>query len=93
MMNEILASGVKSGYVFTYQVTARDEHGFPSGYTVHANPVPRGVKGWNRLKKLLEINHCDHETGRGERHFFTDEGWVTRQEWKRPANKNSLLLG
>jgi len=39
LINETLASGTISGYVFIYQVTARDENHFPTAYVVTAAPL------------------------------------------------------
>ncbi len=47
LIDEVLASGRKSGYVFTYAVAERDEKGFPSAYTINADPVEAGNTGQN----------------------------------------------
>lgn len=39
LIDEKLASGAKSGYVFIYQVTAQDQNHRPSAYTVTATPI------------------------------------------------------
>ncbi len=43
LIDEVLASGGKSRYVFTYRVTANDDKGFPSAYTINADPVDAGM--------------------------------------------------
>lgn len=45
LIDGVLASGRKSGYVFTYEVTARDDKGFPSAYTIHADPIAENSTG------------------------------------------------
>ncbi len=45
LIDEVLASGRKSRYVFTYRVTASDDRGFPSAYTINADPVDAGMRG------------------------------------------------
>ena len=40
-----LASGLRSGYVFTYTVTGMDPDGFPNTYTITADPVKPGNTG------------------------------------------------
>lgn len=45
LIDEVLASGWKSGYVFTYKVMATDDKGFPSAYSIKADPVKPGNTG------------------------------------------------
>ncbi len=47
LIDEVLASGRKSGYVFTYRVTATDDKGFPSAYTINADPADADSTGEN----------------------------------------------
>jgi type IV pilus assembly protein PilA len=49
LIDEILASGQKSGYVFTYTVTEKDENGALTGYTITAEPVQPGNTGQRYL--------------------------------------------
>jgi len=39
LIDEALASGRKSGYVFTYRVVAKDPDGLTCAYTINADPV------------------------------------------------------
>jgi len=39
LIDQPLASGTKSGYVFIYQVSTRDAKHFPSAYTILAEPI------------------------------------------------------
>ncbi len=45
LIDEILASGKKSGYAFTYTVTSTGPKGGIVGYAVHADPVVPGSTG------------------------------------------------
>jgi type IV pilus assembly protein PilA len=45
LIDSLLASGVKSGYSFTYVPTNPDARGFYNGYNVHAAPMNVGVTG------------------------------------------------
>jgi type II secretory pathway pseudopilin PulG len=45
LLDEILASGTKSGYRFTYAAGKVDSDGRINTYTVHANPVTPGETG------------------------------------------------
>ena len=47
LIDEVLAAGTKSGYSFTYAVTARDGNGNPTAYTLNANPINVGTTGQN----------------------------------------------
>ncbi len=75
LLDEVLTSGTKSGYRFTYvagKVSApmvKGETGRIDDYTVHADPVTPGVTG--------------------EKHFFTDESQVIRVEMGKEANRDS----
>jgi hypothetical protein len=40
LVDELLASGHKNGYFFTYRVTVIDHKGFPSAYAINADPDP-----------------------------------------------------
>ncbi len=78
LLDEILTSGTKSGYRFTYvagEVSApmfKGETGRIDTYAVHADPVTPGVTGDN--------------------HYFTDESGVIRMEWQKQANAHSPPL-
>jgi len=45
LLDSVLASGVKSGYNFTYTPKAPDVQGKYTGYTVNADPSQAGVTG------------------------------------------------
>lgn len=41
----VAQTGVKQGFQFAYVVTGTDSQGFPSAYTVNANPITPGSTG------------------------------------------------
>ena len=45
LIDEALASGRKSGYVFIFTVTGKDENGLPNAYTITADPAEPGSTG------------------------------------------------
>ncbi len=45
LIDSVLVTGQKSGYVFTYTVTEKDENGSLTGYTITAEPVQQGNTG------------------------------------------------
>ena len=45
LIDDLLASGAKSGYTFTYTPTLLDSTGRYNGYTVLANPIVAGTTG------------------------------------------------
>jgi type IV pilus assembly protein PilA len=45
LIDSVLASGVKSGYSYTYTVTARDILGQAVGYSITADPISVGATG------------------------------------------------
>ena len=45
LVDSVLATGTKSGYVFTYTAGAADANGNILSYTLIANPVTRGTTG------------------------------------------------
>ena len=47
LIDDLLASGSKSGYTFTYTPTLLDSTGRYNGYTVLANPIIAGTTGQN----------------------------------------------
>jgi len=47
LIDEVLASGHKSGYVFTYTAGEKDSVGRIDAYTVHADPITAGNTGLN----------------------------------------------
>jgi type IV pilus assembly protein PilA len=47
LIDSVLAAGTKSGYSFTYAVTASDGNGNPTAYTLNANPLTVGTTGQN----------------------------------------------
>src|ERR1700694_2354493 len=59
LIDSILSTGVKSGYIFTYTVLATDVSGNAQAYSVTADPITPGTTG--------------------DRHFYTDQSAVIRQ--------------
>lgn len=49
LIDEVLASGRRSGYVFTYTVTEKDANGSLTGYTITAEPAVPGSTGQRYL--------------------------------------------
>jgi type II secretory pathway pseudopilin PulG len=47
LIDEVLASGRKSGYAFTYTAGEKDSEGRIEAYTVHADPITPGSTGLN----------------------------------------------
>jgi prepilin-type N-terminal cleavage/methylation domain-containing protein len=45
LVDDLLANGAKSGYLFTYTPTLLDSTGRYNGYTILANPTEPGVTG------------------------------------------------
>jgi prepilin-type N-terminal cleavage/methylation domain-containing protein len=45
LIDDLLASGAKSGYTFTYSPTLLDSTGLYNGFTVLANPIVAGTTG------------------------------------------------
>ena len=45
LIDEVLVTGLKSGYVFRYTYSAPDEHGASASYTITADPVKPGSTG------------------------------------------------
>lgn len=45
LIDEVLATGRKSGYVFSFAVTGKDGNGFPNAYTITADPAEPGTTG------------------------------------------------
>ena len=45
LIDDLLASGFKSGYAFTYTPTLLDTTGRYNGYSILANPVDVGISG------------------------------------------------
>jgi prepilin-type N-terminal cleavage/methylation domain-containing protein len=45
LIDDLLASGIKSGYTFTYSPTLLDATGRYNGYTFLANPTQAGITG------------------------------------------------
>jgi len=59
LIDDVLANGLKSGYIFTYAVTGTDPLGNPATFTVNADPQSAGYTG--------------------QRHFYTDQSDVIRE--------------
>jgi len=59
LIDEVLASGIKGGYVFTFTALTLDPQGNPSTYSVNADPEAPGTTG--------------------QRHFYTDQSCVIRE--------------
>ncbi len=66
LIDDILASGTRSGYIFTYNVLSTDSNGNVLDYSINVDPVNVGVTG--------------------ERHFYTDQTAVIRQNQMGPAS-------
>lgn len=47
LIDKVLASGTKSGYVFTYSPGEKDAKGLVGTYTIHADPLTPGTTGQN----------------------------------------------
>lgn len=47
LIDRVLASGTKSGYVFTYSPGEKDAKGLVGAYTIHADPIKPGTTGQN----------------------------------------------
>jgi type IV pilus assembly protein PilA len=45
LIDNVLASGLKSGYTFIYAANSPDTHGDFQGYTSHGNPLAPGSSG------------------------------------------------
>ena len=82
LVDNILASGLKSGYRYRYAAVMKD--GVTVAYTVHADPVPQ-TASW--LERLL---HAQPEVS--QRHLFSDESGVIRSELSREAGPQSPPL-
>jgi type IV pilus assembly protein PilA len=59
LIDSVLSSGVKSGFIYTYSVLATDANGNAQAFSVIADPVTPGTTG--------------------DRHFYTDQSAVIRQ--------------
>jgi len=59
LIDSVLSTGVKSGFIFTYTVLAVDVNGNAQAYSVNADPITPGTTG--------------------DRHFYTDQSAVVRQ--------------
>jgi type IV pilus assembly protein PilA len=59
LIDEVLSSGVKSGYIYTYKVLSSDAFGNAMAYSINADPITPGTTG--------------------DRHFYTDQSAVIRQ--------------
>jgi len=49
LIDDVLASGSKSGYVFTYSATDTDGNGTMDTFTVNADPATPGVTGYRHF--------------------------------------------
>ena len=59
LIDLVLSSGVKSGFIYTYTVLATDANGNAQAFSVTADPITPGTTG--------------------DRHFYTDQSAVIRQ--------------
>jgi len=73
LIDDILASGVKSGYAFTYSAAAPVSGALVPSYQLMADPVTPGYTG--------------------NRHFFTDDSGVIRQNLSSPATVSDIPIG
>jgi serine/threonine-protein kinase len=98
-IDEALASGTKSGYVFTYSAGEKNAAQGATDYEIYVDPdtgrqelrVPRAASPAHIDTYTI---HADPVTpGRtGQNHYFTDDTGVIRQERDRPANAQSSPL-
>jgi len=68
LIDDILASGTKGGYIFTYNVLSTDSNGNVLDYSVNVDPVNPGVSG--------------------QRHFYTNQTAVIRQNLSASASSS-----
>lgn len=65
LIDSVLSSGVKNGYIFTYTVLATDANGNAMSYSMNADPITPGTTG--------------------DRHFYTDQTAVIRENLTQSA--------
>ena len=73
LIDDILSSGVKSGYAFTYTAAAPVSGGLVPSYQLNADPITPGYTG--------------------NRHFFTDDSGVIRQNLSSSATVSDQPIG
>ena len=73
LIDDVLSSGVKSGYQFTYSAAAPVSGGLVPSYQLTADPVTPGYTG--------------------NRHFFTDDSGVIRQNLSTTATVSDTPIG
>lgn len=60
LIDDVLASGTRSGYIFTYQVLSTDSNGNVLDYGLNADPVNPGVTGerhfYTNQTNLIHLN-------------------------------------
>jgi type IV pilus assembly protein PilA len=72
LIDVVLAAGSKSGYSYTYSVTATDSTGDVVNYSVNADPITSGSTG--------------------DRHFYTDQSDIIRQNFTAVAGPSDPAL-
>jgi hypothetical protein len=91
LIDEELASGKKSGYVFTYSAGEKDVAGVP--YEIYVDPDTglQAARPASPARVDAYTIHADPLTPgtTGQNHYFTDQTGVIRQERDRPANEQS----
>lgn len=73
LLDEVLTSGTKHGYIFTYAPVDNDGNGLPEAFTINADPIIPGSSG--------------------NRHFYTDQSGVVRQNNSAVATATDPPIG
>jgi hypothetical protein len=84
LIDDVLASGVKSGYRYRYAPAPPETGSVVIGFTIHADPYEEKP---NWLERLFGV-----EPQAGQRHFFSDQSGVIRFEKDREAGPQSPPL-
>jgi type IV pilus assembly protein PilA len=72
LIDTVLASGIRTGYIYTYSVVSMDALGDVTDYCVNADPIIAGSSG--------------------DRHFYSDQSAIIRQNQTGPAGPNDPAL-
>jgi type IV pilus assembly protein PilA len=72
LIDVVLGAGTKGGYSFTYSVTATDNAGNVTNYSVNADPIVAGSSG--------------------DRHFYSDQSAIIRQNFTTTAGPSDPAL-
>lgn len=84
LIDDVLASGVKGGYRFTYALVPAKDAGPVAAYTIHADPMPQ-KPDW--LERLFGVKPQS-----AHRHLYSDQSAVIRSERDKEANAQSPPL-